>query len=302
MSRAITREELFKEIELGNTIANEGIYISPEVIATLDFENHVQEQMRTCFDMNHETYTKTKLPTSIRLSSNFRLGFPYKHNARFSVQHENGKYYLLDGNNQIDEVTFVEKPKFYNHKTSDGVDMKTIANEVGKTKVTVAYSNECALKDKGLDCLFCNINATKALYGERDKVSWKTPKQIGETIAAGYKEDMETFLTVNPGLASRFSHKMHIDDYNEDELLAIYKKMAQKDNYKLSPEAEFKLMDLICRMVVSKNEAFGNAREMRNMLDQTIQQLSMRVSQMDPSEVTPETYQLIMPEDIREDI
>jgi hypothetical protein len=61
-------------------------------------------------------------------------------------------------------------------------------------------------------------------------------------------------------------------------------------------------MDLICRIVVNKSDSFGNAREMRNMLDQTIQQLSMRVSQMDPSEVTPETYQLIMPEDIKEDI
>jgi uncharacterized protein with PIN domain len=109
-------------------------------------------------------------------------------------------------------------------------------------------------------------------------------------------------LVVNPGLASRFSHKMHIDDYNEDELLAIYKKMAQKDNYKLSPEAEFKLMDVICRIVVNKSESFGNAREMRNMLDQTIQQLSMRVSQMNQSEVTPETYQMIMPEDINENI
>ena len=119
-------------------------------------------------------------------------------------------------------------------------------------------------------------------------------------IAAGYKDDMETFLNVNPGLASRFSHKMHIDDYNEDELLAIYKKMAAKDNYKLSPEAEFKLMDLICRMVVSKNESFGNAREMRNMLDATIQQLSMRVSNLPQDAVTQETYQLIMPEDIKE--
>ena len=76
--------------------------------------------------------------------------------------------------------------------------------------------------------------------------------------------------------------------------------MAAKDNYKLSPEAEFKLMDLICRKVVTKNESFGNAREMRNMLDATIQQLSVRVSEMSPSEVTQETYQLIMPEDIKE--
>ena len=119
-------------------------------------------------------------------------------------------------------------------------------------------------------------------------------------IAAGYQHEMEQFLTVNPGLASRFSHKMHIDDYNEDELLAIFKKMAQKDNYRLSPEAEFKLLDVICRRVVTKDESFGNAREIRNMLDTTIQQLSMRVSSIPASEVTQETYQLIMPEDIKE--
>lgn len=121
-------------------------------------------------------------------------------------------------------------------------------------------------------------------------------------IAAGYKDEMEAFLAVNPGLASRFTHKMHIDDYNEDELLAIYKKMASKDNYKLSPEAEFKLMDFICRKVINKSNSFGNAREMRNMLDATIQQLSMRVSSLPQSEITQETYQLIMPEDIKEEL
>ena len=121
-------------------------------------------------------------------------------------------------------------------------------------------------------------------------------------IAAGYKDEMEAFLEVNPGLASRFTHKMHIEDYNEDELLAIFKKMASKDNYTLSPAAEFKLMDLICRKVVSKSDSFGNAREMRNMLDETIQQLSVRVSAMPQNEITQETYQLIMPEDIKDEI
>jgi len=121
-------------------------------------------------------------------------------------------------------------------------------------------------------------------------------------IAAGYQKEMEDFMNVNPGLASRFTHKMHIEDYNEDELLAIYKKMASKDNYTLSPAAEFKLMDLICRKVVSKSDSFGNAREMRNMLDETIQQLSVRVSEMPQSEVTQETYQMIMPEDIKDEL
>ena len=119
-------------------------------------------------------------------------------------------------------------------------------------------------------------------------------------IAAGYKDKMEEFMAVNPGLASRYTHKLHIEDYNEDELLAIFKKMAAKEQYSLSPAAEFKLMDMICRMVVNKDSSFGNAREMRNLLDATVQQLSLRVASLPPSEVTTETYQLIEPDDIKD--
>ena len=117
-------------------------------------------------------------------------------------------------------------------------------------------------------------------------------------IAAGYKDKMEEFMMMNPGLASRFTHKLHIDDYNEDELLAIYKHMAQKEQYTLSQTAEYKALDTIYKMVLAKDESWGNAREMRNLLDATIQKLSLRVSQMPSDQVTKETYQLILPEDI----
>jgi SpoVK/Ycf46/Vps4 family AAA+-type ATPase len=117
-------------------------------------------------------------------------------------------------------------------------------------------------------------------------------------IAAGYKDKMEEFMMMNPGLASRFTHKLHIDDYNEDELLAIYKQMAQKEQYTLSQTAEYKALDTIYKMVLAKDQSWGNAREMRNLLDTTIQKLSLRVSQMPSDQVTKETYQLILPEDI----
>ena len=117
-------------------------------------------------------------------------------------------------------------------------------------------------------------------------------------IAAGYKDKMDDFMQLNPGLASRFTHKLHIDDYNEDELLAIFKSMAQKEQYTLSQTAEFKALDTIYKMVLAKDESWGNAREMRNLLDATIQKLSLRVSQMPPDQVTKETYQIILPEDI----
>ena len=117
-------------------------------------------------------------------------------------------------------------------------------------------------------------------------------------IAAGYKDKMDEFLQMNAGLASRFTHKLHIEDYNEDELLAIFKHMAQKEQYTLSAAAEFKALDTIYKMVLAKNESWGNAREMRNLLDVTIQKLSERVSKMPPEQVTKETYQIILPEDL----
>ena len=117
-------------------------------------------------------------------------------------------------------------------------------------------------------------------------------------IAAGYKDKMEEFMMMNAGLASRFTHKLHIDDYDPDELLAIYKHMAQKEQYQFSAEAEVKALDKIYKMVLGKTESWGNAREMRNLLDATIQHLSERVSMMSPDQITKETYQIILPEDI----
>ena len=76
--------------------------------------------------------------------------------------------------------------------------------------------------------------------------------------------------------------------------------MASKEQYILSPEAEMKLQGIVCAKIMNKSVSFGNAREMSNLLEATIQQLSVRVSQIPLSQVTRETYQMIMPEDIVE--
>lgn len=152
------------------------------------------------------------------------------------------------------------------------------------------------------------IDEAYTLYGENDTYGKEAIDTLIKrmeddrgkfvVIAAGYKDQMELFLQSNPGLASRFTHRLHIDDYNEDELLEIFKKMAAQEQFVLSPAAEQKLMDHICRMLVVKDSQFGNAREMRNLLDYTIQQLSIRVASMDPMKITPDTYRIILPEDI----
>ena len=79
------------------------------------------------------------------------------------------------------------------------------------TKVSVAYSNECALKDKGLDCKFCNINATKSRFADLQGIAWKTPRQIAETYAKAREEGYESITITGGFVPERREVEYYID-------------------------------------------------------------------------------------------
>lgn len=117
-------------------------------------------------------------------------------------------------------------------------------------------------------------------------------------IVAGYKEEMEDFLAANPGLASRFNYRLHIDDYTVAELAQIFISMVQKKQYVMTPDAKVALMRVIMEMYQHKTPAFGNAREMRNLMQNTLQRLSTRVIELPEGKRTVDAYQTILPDDI----
>lgn len=117
-------------------------------------------------------------------------------------------------------------------------------------------------------------------------------------IAAGYRKEMEMFMQVNPGLDSRFTHRLNIEDYTEGELVEIFKAQVRKKQYVLSEAAEGVLMERVHELYANKTRNFGNAREIRKMFDATVQQLSMRVSMIPPAKLTQRDYQVIEAQDI----
>src|SRR5699024_2173311 len=52
-------------------------------------------------------------------------------------------------------------------------------------------------------------------------------------ILAGYPYEMERFLTLNPGLKSRFPFILDFADYDVDQLMDIAKQMAGEQEYQL---------------------------------------------------------------------
>ena len=53
-------------------------------------------------------------------------------------------------------------------------------------------------------------------------------------ILAGYTNEMNKLIKLNPGLKSRINLIIEFNDYSGKELLEIAKSMAEKDYYKLS--------------------------------------------------------------------
>lgn len=79
-------------------------------------------------------------------------------------------------------------------------------------------------------------------------------------ILAGYTDEMERMLEANPGMKSRFPYVFHFEDYTPKELMQIGKMVLEKEQYKMTPEAEKKLAKYIINEYDHKDEHFGNGR------------------------------------------
>jgi hypothetical protein len=212
MSDVLTREEIFRNVELSQRILNEGIYISEELLKGIDFENKYLEQIYGQFNMNHVNHKATKLPDSFRSSSGYRFGVCFDPRSKeFSITREDGKYFLNEGKSRLFEIFFEKKPKYYDKTTSSGKKMARVCQYIGPTKISVSYSNECALQDKGLDCLFCNINATKKNFAEQQGLDMKTTRQIAETVKAAYDEGFRHFTVTGGFIPERREVEYYID-------------------------------------------------------------------------------------------
>ena len=96
-------------------------------------------------------------------------------------------------------------------------------------------------------------------------------------ILAGYTKEMETFLTANSGLASRFPNKIEFPDYTADELLDITNVLAKGKGYRLAEGCTFPLLGYYKRRQALDSRTAGNGRLARNTLEKAIFNQSRRL-------------------------
>ena len=122
-------------------------------------------------------------------------------------------------------------------------------------------------------------------------------------IAAGYQNEMQNFLRMNPGLDSRFEHKIHIEDYTPDELFKILLLQMKKSQFVFSSDdkAEVVAENAIQELCKNKQKDFANARAVRNLFDTIKLRMDSRIANLSADSLTKEALTTIRACDIPHD-
>jgi Holliday junction resolvasome RuvABC ATP-dependent DNA helicase subunit len=114
-------------------------------------------------------------------------------------------------------------------------------------------------------------------------------------IVAGYPGPMATFIDTNPGIESRFRLTLEFADYTNDELMAIFARVASKGDFAPRDDALSTLRDIV--VAAPRDEGFGNARFIRNVFEGAVVHQAWRLR--DVSVPTLDQLRILESDDVR---
>ncbi len=185
------KEALYKELELQLDLAINGITVDSEEIGKLD-----AVYARRLTSISHATPLSFNFVGGKIKGPGFDAGFRQQKDSIYGLEAEDGKpviYKYGRIKTRVGAIEFREKERhpLLDITTRDGVPFHTIAAIREDGQVHVNYSQECVLKEKGEDCLFCNYSVREATL--------KTPQQVGEVFSTLYNAGVGKHLNLTSG-------------------------------------------------------------------------------------------------------
>lgn len=166
--REAIKQVLLNEVELRLILGEFGARFDLEKLKKFKPDNSWGGFVR-----NRLSLGSFRLPNGINAQAAYNKWSPY------SVVVEDDKPVLYNDDEAIGVIEFIQPEQVHDEILSTGERFRDIAHVSPQGGIHVMYSSECALKDRGEDCLFCGFNE-RAKDPEHNKVLLKTPKQVAE--------------------------------------------------------------------------------------------------------------------------
>lgn len=117
-------------------------------------------------------------------------------------------------------------------------------------------------------------------------------------IAAGYPDNMDRFMKANPGLMSRFDKVLHFIDYEPSQLLLIADFMLEERELVFDKEAREFLCGYLTQLYKVKDKYFGNAREVRKLIEDIVRRQNLRMADTEKELRTNESIRTVTLKDV----
>jgi hypothetical protein len=215
LSNKVIEEALYKELETRIDLQVQGISVKPEELKKLESGSSYQEQVhKTPISESDKQFVPVPiLPGGFYLPYGIFTNFVWNRESPYELVSENGKpviyKYIRKKVTRIGEIEFRKKNPFFDRKTSDGVPFKKISgNASPEGTLGGGFSKECSLKERGEDCLFCDINVREDASG--DKNFRKTAAQLAEVYAAAVEAGVANRINVTGGF---MAERRELDTY-----------------------------------------------------------------------------------------
>jgi SpoVK/Ycf46/Vps4 family AAA+-type ATPase len=96
-------------------------------------------------------------------------------------------------------------------------------------------------------------------------------------VFAGYASTLESLFELNMGLRSRIMHHVPFTEFNNDQLLEIFNLMCDQNGIKVHQDALPIMMDGLNAIKELSGDSFGNARDVRNIVDHLCSKASLKL-------------------------
>ena len=119
-------------------------------------------------------------------------------------------------------------------------------------------------------------------------------------IVAGYTRNMHGFINSNPGLRSRFDKYFVFEDYTPKEMMLIALSMYRKEEVMPDIAATEHLLKYFTFLYDRRDEHFGNARTVRQVVGESVKNQNLRLAGMIKEDRTKEMIETVLFEDVKE--
>jgi Radical SAM superfamily len=190
-------------IQLKADLLVEGVNASAQALLGLGTE--FKEQNHGLFGWDFVDHQDLALPDDFLLEDGTVVQYRHHPGSPYTIEFRDRVRVIVRGEEVLDTVAFIGRPRFYGSTTSEGAVMRQIGQIGGEDCFFVCYQNYCSHFAREEQCAFCNLVSTKKTY--HSVLSKKEVKDIGDVAAAAFAEGKYKHILLTGGC---FSHEKEV--------------------------------------------------------------------------------------------